>query len=87
MGEQEIKRMNENDIEVELRLMKPMPATCKVVHSFIEKGNDKTVYTCTFYAYAKFPINLPSYLFGRGFIIKTQQKTLRNIKAIVERTT
>lgn len=86
MGEQEIKRMDENNIEVELRLIKPMPATCKLINSFTEKGTNQTLYTCTFYAYAKFPINLPSYLFGRKFIIKTQQKTLSNIKSIVEQT-
>lgn len=84
MGEQEIIKMDDNSIEIELRLIKPMPATCKLVHNFAEKGINQTEYTCTFYAYAKFPINLPSYLFGRSFIIKTQQKTLRNIKAIVE---
>ena len=86
MGEQEIKRMDESIIEVELRLIKPMPATCKLINNIVEKGINKTYYTCTFYAYAKFPINLPSYLFGRNFIIKAQQKTLSNIKTIVEQT-
>jgi hypothetical protein len=86
MGEQEIKRMDEDNIEVELRLLKPMPATCKLINNFVEKGVSQTYYTCTFYAYAKFPINLPSYLFGRNFIIKSQQKTLSNIKTIVEQT-
>ncbi len=86
MGEQEIKRMDENNIEVELRLLKPMPATCKLINNFVEKGISQTYYTCTFYAYAKFPINLPSYLFGRSFITKAQQKTLSNIKAIIEQT-
>lgn len=85
-GEQEIKKMDATKIEVELRLIKPMAATCQLVNSFIEKGPDQTVYTVTFYAYAKFPVNLPSYLFGRGFITKTQQQTLRNIKAILEQT-
>jgi Polyketide cyclase / dehydrase and lipid transport. len=84
MGEQEIKSMDESYIHIELRLIKPMPATCKLVHHFVEKGMYQTIYTCTFYAYAKFPVNLPSYLFGRRFIIKAQQKTLRNIKAIIE---
>lgn len=83
-GEQEIKLLDTNKIEVELRLIEPMPATCKIVNSFLDKAQNATEYTCTFYAYAKFPVNLPSYLFGRSFIRKTQQKTLRNIKTILE---
>lgn len=85
-GEQEIKVMTEDNIEVELRLIKPMPATCKLVNHFVETGINQTKYTCTFYAYAKFPINLPSYLIGRKFITKAQQKTLSNIKFIVEQS-
>lgn len=84
-GEQEIKNMDDNHIEIELRLIKPMPANCKLVHKFEKMGIDKTKYTCTFYAYAKFPVNLPSYLFGRNFITKTQQLTLKNIKTILEK--
>lgn len=85
-GEQEIKKMDDNSIEVELHLIEPMEARCKIVNDFIEKGMNQTQYTCTFYGYAKFPVNLPSYLIGRHFIKKTQQQTLSNIKAIVEQT-
>lgn len=83
-GEQEIKMMDADKIEVELRLLEPMPATCKIVNSFLDKNNNSTEYECTFYAYTKFPVNLPSYLIGRRFISKTQQKTLNNIKHILE---
>jgi hypothetical protein len=85
-GEQEIKRMDEDRIEVELRLIMPMPATCQLVHEFEAKGENATRYTCTFSTYAKFPVNLPAYLLGRKFIARTQQKTLRNIKEILERS-
>ncbi|MFT3822807.1 MAG: hypothetical protein QM731_02760 [Chitinophagaceae bacterium] len=84
-GEQEIVRMDANNIEVELRLQKPMAATCRLINNIIEQGSNQTLYTCTFYAYAKFPVNLPSYLFGRRFIRKAQQKTLNNIRSIIER--
>lgn len=84
MGEQEIKRLDEDDIEVELRLMKPMPATCKLLHTILAQEKNKTKYTCTFYAYAKFPVNLPSYIFGRSFISKKQQQTLQAIKHLIE---
>lgn len=83
-GEQEIKRKDADTIEVELRLIQPMPATCKLLHEFEETASNQTRYTCTFFGNAKFPINLPAYLIGRKFIAKTQQKTLGNIKEIVE---
>ncbi len=83
-GEQEIKKMDANNIEVELRLIKPMEGTCKIINNFAEIGINQTDYTCTFYAYAKFPINLPSFLIGRHFIKKNQQQTLNNIKKIIE---
>lgn len=85
-GEQEIISMDADNIEVELRLIKPMAGTCKIVHHLAESGGEKTVYTCSFYAYAKFPLNFPSYLLGRSFIKKTQGKTLRNIKEILEKS-
>lgn len=83
-GEQEIVKMDSNTIELELRFIKPLEATCKLVNNFIEPAPGITQYTCTFYGYAKFPVNLPNYLIGRRIIKKTQQKILRNIKAIVE---
>lgn len=83
-GEQEIKKMDSSTIEIELRFIKPLEATCKLVNNFIESAPGITLYTCTFYAYAKFPINLPNYVIGRRIIKKTQQKILNNIKTIVE---
>lgn len=83
-GEQEIRKMEAGRIEIELRLIKPMEGTCKLVNSFIEREGQRTDYTCTFYGYARFPINLPSYVLGRRFIRKAQQQTLRNLKKIIE---
>lgn len=84
IGEQEIINMDENQIEVELRLIKPLEGNCKLIHKFVSPTINQTSYTCTFKAYAKFPTNLPAYLIGRHFIKKTQQKTLFNVKAILE---
>ncbi|MCW3161703.1 SRPBCC family protein [Chryseobacterium oryctis] len=83
-GEQEIKSMDDNNIDIELRLIKPMPGICKLQNNFLETETNKTLYTCTFSAFAKYPINLPSYLIGRQFIKKAQQKTLNNLKSILE---
>lgn len=83
-GEQEIKSMDANRIDIELRLIRPMPGTCKLTNYFAENEAGETLYTCTFYAYAKYPVNLPSYIIGRRFIRKAQQQSLDNIKAILE---
>lgn len=85
-GEMEIKSMTDDTIEVELRLLKPMPGICRLVNHFESIGDGSTIYTCTFHAYAKFPINLPSYLIGRRFIRKAQQRTLDNVRMIIEST-
>ena len=83
-GEQEILYLSKAQMEIELRLRKPMEGTCRLVNKLIERGNSATQYSCTFFAYAKYPRNLPSYLIGRRFIKKTQLKTLNNIKHILE---
>lgn len=86
MGEQEIKSVSDHTIDIELRLIKPQTATCKLRNQFAEHDKLRTIYTCTFYAYAKYPVNLPSYVIGKRFIKRAQQKTLQNIKAILEST-
>lgn len=83
-GEQTILQMDENNIVVELHLLEPMEGLCTLSHHFESITPESTRYDCVFSAYAKFPINLPSYLIGRYFIRKNQQKTLANIKRILE---
>jgi hypothetical protein len=79
------KAMKPDSIDVELGLLEPMAGVCQLKNEFTERGPSETSYTCIFSAYAKFPRNLPSYLIGRHFIKKTQQKAMRNIKFILER--
>jgi hypothetical protein len=83
-GELEIKVIDRNAIDHELRLIKPMAGVCQLKNILVEKGIHETMYTCIFSAYAKYPINLPSYVIGRKIIRKTQQKTIDNVKAILE---
>jgi hypothetical protein len=84
-GEQEITGMTDNSIEVALRLIHPMPAQCTIRNQFDRISEHETLYICSFHAYAKFPVNLPSFLIGRHFIKKSQQKTLTTIKNILEK--
>lgn len=83
-GEQEIKMMDDECIDIELRFIKPITGTCKLRNHIVAINDSATRYTCTFHAYAKFPINLPAVLFGKRFIRKAQQRTLNNVKAILE---
>jgi hypothetical protein len=83
-GELEIKAIHKDSVDMELRLFKPMPGTCQLRNYFLEINEQETNYICTFSAYAKYPINLPSYVIGRKIIRKTQQKTVDNVKEILE---
>lgn len=83
-GELIIRNMNENEIDIALNLIEPMPGICQLLNTFTAVDENVTSYRCTFSAYARYPINLPSYLIGRHFIRKNQQKTLDNIKQILE---
>lgn len=84
VGEQEIIELSLNKMEIELRLTKPKSGVCKLTNRFVESGINQTLYTCTFYGYAKYPINLPSYLLGRRFIRRVQERSLENLKTILE---
>lgn len=83
-GEQEIKAITDENIEIELRFFKPIEGVCQVVNSVKALSENQSQVTFNFYSFAKFPFNLPSYVFGRKFIIKTQRQNLLNVKAILE---
>jgi hypothetical protein len=83
-GEQEIKTIGEHVVEIEIRFKEPVEGICQVENRFVALNHTETQYTCTFFANAKFPMNIPSYLFGRSMIKKTQQKNLDNVKQILE---
>lgn len=83
-GEQTILQIDENNIVAELHLLEPMEGLCTLSHHIEALTPESTQYECLFSAYARFPLNLPSYLIGRYFIRKNQQKTLANIKRILE---
>jgi len=83
-GEQEIKYMDNNKIDIELRFIRPIAGICKLSNNIIAVTPGQTHYTCTFSAYARYPINLPAYILGRRFIRKAQKKTLDNLKFLLE---
>lgn len=82
-GEQQIIQLSDTAMDVTLRLIEPMPATCTLRHIFESMEDGQTRYTCVFFACAKFPINLPAILIGKGMIRKKQEKTLENVQLAI----
>jgi hypothetical protein len=82
-GEQEIIFLKDNITKIAIRLIKPMPGTATLTHRLEALSENETHYTCTFSAFARFPINRPSYLIGRSIFKRTQQKTFNNVKQIL----
>ncbi|HEY0945306.1 MAG TPA: SRPBCC family protein [Opitutaceae bacterium] len=83
-GEQEITHLDQERINIELRFLRPLAGICQL-HSHIEPlASGRTRYTCTFRACARFPVNLPAYLIGRRFIRKAQQRSVDNVREILE---
>lgn len=83
-GEQEIKHLAPDHIGIELRFIRPIAGTCQLHHRFTALSLTRTRYTCTFHAHARFPVNLPAFLIGRRFIRKAQQRTVDQVRNILE---
>lgn len=84
-GEQEITRVDPGYINIELRFIKPIAGVCQLENRFDVLSATRTRYTCVFHAHARFPVNLPAYLIGRRFIRKAQQRTVDNVRDLLER--
>jgi hypothetical protein len=83
-GEQEIKQLDFRHIAIELRFIKPISGVCQLQNQFETLSPTRTRYICTFHACARYPVNLPAYLIGRRFIRKAQQRTVENVRDILE---
>ncbi|MDQ3392653.1 MAG: SRPBCC family protein [Bacteroidota bacterium] len=83
-GEQEIKALTPERMDVELRFKRPFAGTAKAANIFKFISENKTLLTSEFYSDSKYPMNLPSYLFGRKMMEDAQTKNLQNIKRILE---
>lgn len=82
-GEQEIIEINDERVLVEIRFKRPFEGkvsastTCKAV-------GEETDITMEFYSVSPYPMNLPSYLFGRSYMENAIQQNLTNVKQILE---
>jgi hypothetical protein len=83
-GEQEITSLTEDRMDVDLRFKRPFEGTAKAANIFKAVTDNQTLITSEFYSESAYPLNLPSYLFGRKMMKEAQTKNLLNIKKILE---
>lgn len=83
-GEQEITSITTDRIDMDLRFKRPFKSEAKAANIFKEVSENQTLLTSEFYSNSSYPMNLPSYIFGRSMMKKAQTKNLQNIKRILE---
>lgn len=86
-GEQEIISLTPDRMDLEIRFKRPFAGTSKAANIFKSVSENQTILTSEFYSNESYPLNLPSYVFGRKMIKKAQVKNLQNIKRILENQT
>ncbi|HQX45124.1 MAG TPA: SRPBCC family protein [Saprospiraceae bacterium] len=84
-GEQTITALTEDRIDVDIKFIRPFKSHAKAANIFKALNENQTEVISEFYAKEIYPLNLMSYLFGRGMIKKTEIQNLKNIKQILER--
>ncbi len=85
-GEQQITELTNERIDVDLRFVRPFKGEAKA--ATIVKAIDEQTCSVTseFYSNDSYPMNLPSYLFGRKMLKEAQEKNLNNLKQILEKS-
>ncbi|MBP9689914.1 MAG: SRPBCC family protein [Bacteroidia bacterium] len=83
-GEQEIIGLTDTRIDLEIRFKRPFESKVKAANIIQPLTENTTEITSEFYSESPYPLNLPSYLFGKKIITDAQIKNLANLKKIVE---
>ncbi len=83
-GSQTITAMTDNQIDIDLKFMAPMEGTGHVKNIFESIDSTSTKLTVSTHFDAPFPMNLPSILFGKPMIEKTEKQIIENVKQILE---
>jgi hypothetical protein len=84
-GEQQITALTPERMDVDLRFKRPFEGSAKAANIFKAVADNQTTLTMEFYSNESYPLNLPSYLFGRKMIEEASRKNLQNLKAILEK--
>lgn len=83
-GEQEITSLTPERMDLDLRFKRPFKGNSKAANIFKSVTENQTLLTSEFYSKETYPMNLPSYLFGRKMVKESQIKNQQNIKRILE---
>jgi hypothetical protein len=83
-GEQEITSLSPDRMDVDLRFIRPFKGKAKAANLFSVVTDSSTMLTSEFYSNDSYPMNLPSYIFGRKMMKEAQTANLQNIKRILE---
>jgi hypothetical protein len=83
-GEQEITALTPDRMDLEIRFKRPFESTARGADIFKSISENQTLLTVEFYSKESYPMNLPSYIFGRNMVKRDQAKNLQNIKRILE---
>lgn len=83
-GEQEITLLTADRLELDLRFKRPFKGHAKAAYSFKAISATETEITSEFYSEANYPINLPSYIFGKPMLQKALIQNVTNIKNLLE---
>ncbi|MFZ4545719.1 MAG: SRPBCC family protein [Saprospiraceae bacterium] len=83
-GSQTIIAMTDSRIDVDLKFVRPMKGEAKAANILEAISENQTKITSEFYGDDSYPMNLVSYIFGRGMIKESEIKNLQNIKQILE---
>ena len=83
VGSQQITKITDNSIDVNLHFEKPMKGDNKAATIVEELSDNQTKLTSEFYVHADYPFNLMSFVF-KSFIKEDQSQNLANVKKILE---
>jgi hypothetical protein len=84
VGEQEITKITEDRIDMDLRFKKPFEGNSKAATFLKELSPTQTEITTEFYGHESYPMNLMS-IIGKSIIEKAETTNLKNLKTILEK--
>lgn len=83
-GHQTITAISPGEITMDIVFIRPFAGGANVVYKVVDSGNGTATLSTVFSTSAPWPMNLISYTIGRSMITATQQKSLENVRRLIE---
>jgi hypothetical protein len=83
-GEQQITALTNERMDVDLHFVRPFKGGARAATIVTAIDEQTCIVTSEFYSNSSYPLNLPSYIFGRKMLKEAQEKNLNNLKQILE---